>query len=66
MKHRVVIGIDYEGKRAEPGAIVDDIPAKSVTWLLEQCIIETVTTPEADTKLLGKPREPKSPSKGDE
>ena len=63
--HRVVIGIDYAGKRAEPGAIVDDIPTKSVTWLLDQGIIETVTTPEADTKLSGKPREPKSPSKGD-
>lgn len=66
MKHRVVIGIDYAGKRAEPGAIVDDIPATSVTWLLEQGIIETVTTPEPDTKLLGKSREPKSPTKGDE
>jgi hypothetical protein len=72
MKHRVVIGIDYAGKRAEPGDIVDDIPARSVSWLLEQGVIELAAEPTPNPKLLAtdeakpKSREPKSPSKGDE
>ena len=78
MKHLVVIGIDYAGKRAEPGDIVDDIPARSVSWLLEQGVIALATEPAPTQKLLAtdqkllatddakpKSREPKSPSKGD-
>jgi hypothetical protein len=66
MKHRVVVGIDYAGKRAEPGAIVDDIPASSVTWLVEQGIIEPTTElPNQDAPKPTKSREPQSPNKGD-
>ena len=66
MKHRVLIGIDYAGKRAEPGAIVDDIPTRSISWLLEQGVIEPTTEPrkEDDVKPV-KSREPESPIKGD-
>ena len=42
-KHRVLVGINYPpDKRAEPGEIVADLPAKSVGWLLEQGYIEPV------------------------
>lgn len=38
---RPVHGIDYPpGRRAEPGDVVDDLPAKSVRWLLAAGIIE--------------------------
>lgn len=53
---KVITGLDYAGKRAEPGAVVDDIPAKSVTWLLDQGLIERVEKAKS---------EPVSPSKGD-
>lgn len=40
-RFRVHTGLNYPGadgeeKRAEPGAIVDDLPARSLPWLLEQ------------------------------
>ncbi|HSW64403.1 MAG TPA: hypothetical protein VLH56_14010 [Dissulfurispiraceae bacterium] len=42
-KYRVLAGMDYPpDKRAEPGDIVSDLPAKSVGWLLEQGYIEPV------------------------
>jgi len=40
--YRVIQGIDYKGRRAEPGDIVDDIPTKSIRWLTDQGIIEKV------------------------
>jgi hypothetical protein len=48
-KYRVVAGLDYPGKggkdkRAEPGDVVDDLPAKSVPWLLKQGAIEEVSS----------------------
>jgi len=42
--YRVLTGMNY-GKaetRAEPGDVVDDLPAKSIPWLLEQGHIEPV------------------------
>lgn len=47
-KHRVLIGINYPDgaggeKRAEPGDIVDDLPAKSVKWLEADGIVENTT-----------------------
>ena len=46
MKFRVKTGLDWgvgkEAKRAEPGEIRDDIPAKSVPWLVAQGLIEPV------------------------
>ena len=57
--YKVLVGMDYAGKRAEAGDIVADIPAKSAPWLLEQGMIEAVDkTP--------KTREPQSPVEGDE
>lgn len=46
MRYLVKNGLDYsakgEPKRAEPGDVVDDLPAKSVGWLLKQGHIEEV------------------------
>jgi hypothetical protein len=40
-KYRVLQGIDYPpNKRAEAGAIVEDLPATAIKWLLEDGIIE--------------------------
>lgn len=40
-KYKVLVGIDwYGGNRAEPGDVRDDIPKKSLPWLLEQGIVE--------------------------
>ena len=43
-KYLVNTGLDYNGRRVEPGNIVDDLPARSVKWMLEQGIIEEATT----------------------
>lgn len=59
MAYKVLAGLTYGGKRAEAGDIVDDIPGKSVPWLVEQGLIEKTETKSAK-------REPESPSKGDE
>jgi hypothetical protein len=62
--YRILVGIDYAGKRAEPGDIVTDLPGRSVGWLLEQGIVE-----KADGKVeAAKPtkREPESPVEGED
>lgn len=59
MDYKILKGIDYAGKRAEPGTVVSDIPSKSIPWLLEQGIIEA--TDKKQPK-----REPVSDDKGDE
>ncbi len=38
--YKVIIGVDYGDKRAEPGEVVTDLPVKSVTWLLDQGVIQ--------------------------
>lgn len=38
----VKTGMDFRGKRAEPGELCDDIPAQSVPWLLKSKAIELV------------------------
>lgn len=53
--YKVLVGMDYAGKRAEPGDVVNDIPQKSISWLLEQGCIEKTDN-----------REQESPTKGDE
>ena len=68
--YRVLIGIDYAGKRVEPGAVVGDLPAKSVSWLVAQGIVEKtddIAPAPQPTPEPVKPskREPESPSKGD-
>lgn len=42
--YRVLTGLTYgkEGKRAEPGEIVTDLPKSAVSWLLECGAIEAV------------------------
>ena len=41
--YRVLVGLDYPpGKRAEPGDVVDDLPAESVKWLEADGCIEPV------------------------
>lgn len=62
--YAVLVGIDYDGKRAEPGDTVTDIPAASIPWLMEQNIITPADNVAADL-ISSKQREPKSPSKGD-
>lgn len=39
-RYRVVRGLNYGTKRAEPGDVVTDLPSKSIPWLLEQGCIE--------------------------
>lgn len=41
-RYRVLIGIEYGGKAAPAGAEVDDVPRRSVPWLLEQGAIEEI------------------------
>lgn len=46
MKYRVLTGLNWgsgkEERRVEPGEVVDDIPAKSLPWLLAQGLIAEV------------------------
>lgn len=40
-QYRVLTGLNYPpNRRAEPGDVVDDLPGKSVKWLLESGLIE--------------------------
>ncbi len=39
--YKVLVGLDYDGKRVEAGQVVSDLPAKSIEWLLESNIIES-------------------------
>lgn len=48
--YKVIVGLDYSGKRAEPGDVVSDLPTKSIGWLTSQGIVE---------KIDGKPDQPK-------
>lgn len=41
-QYEVLVGLNYGDTRKEPGDIADDIPAKSVTWLLDQGAIRPV------------------------
>jgi hypothetical protein len=56
-EYKVLAGLSYASKRVEAGATANDIPSKSVPWLLEQNLIEPLTTP--------KKREPVSEDEGD-
>lgn len=50
-KYRVLVGLNYgpDGSiRREPGEIADDIPERSVPWLLEQNCIELASKKPAD------------------
>lgn len=46
-RYEVLVGLDYGDTRREPGDIADDIPSKSLAWLLEQgCIRPAVESGE--------------------
>jgi len=52
-KYRILSGIDYPpNKRAEAGDVVDDLPAKSIKWLLESNIIEPADKETAALKVV--------------
>jgi hypothetical protein len=63
MAYKVLNPIEYAGKRAETGDIVNDIPAKSVPWLLDQGIIEATEGKKEQPKPAK--REPVSNIEGD-
>ena len=60
--HKVLRGLTYEGRRAEVGDVVTDIPSKSVPWLKEQGLIEEVAGQQS---VKPSKREPVSESEGD-
>lgn len=60
--YKVLVGLDYAGKRAEAGAIVDDIPSRSVAWLLDQGLIEKADGSKPVPPAPKPKREPESPS----
>lgn len=47
--YRVLQGIEYKGKQAEPGELVSDVPTASVRWLVDQNIIEKVADAKGST-----------------
>jgi hypothetical protein len=54
-KYRALVGLDYPpGKRAEPGDVVDDLPEKSVKWLLKDGKIEEVGQQKSEKPTGGK------------
>ena len=51
MSYVAKVGLNYltqagQARRAEPGEVINDLPAKSLPWLLEQGLIE----PAAEVK----------------
>ena len=50
--YKVLVGLDYgkPSKRAEEGDIVSDLPAASVSWLIEQNLIELVDSASSKIK----------------
>lgn len=55
MAHRVLVGLNYPpDKRAEPGDIVNDLPASSVKWLLAGGFIEEVDPKPSKAKPTSK------------
>lgn len=45
--YRVLQAIEYGDRRAEVGDLVDDVPQRSVKWLVDQQYIEVVEAPKA-------------------
>lgn len=55
-QYRALVGLEYPpDRRVEAGQIVDDLPGKSVKWLLEQGLIEPANGKPADSKKDAKP-----------
>ena len=61
-QYRAMVGIDYPpNKRVEAGDVVSDLPGDSITWLLDQGLIETLdkkSTPKVEIKEEPKIEEP--------
>jgi len=52
-KYKVLVGLEYSGKRVEANAVIDDLPAKSIKWLREQGLIVLISGNEpADEEVL--------------
>lgn len=51
----VLVGINYPpgDKRAEPGDVVDDLPAGDIGWMLEQGLIERASTSAQPREVAG-------------
>jgi len=50
-QYRVIVGVDYPpDRRAEPGDVVDDLPGKSIKWLVDQGIVEPVKARSESSK----------------
>lgn len=52
-QYRALVGLEYPpNRRVEAGTVVDDIPGKSVKWLLDQGLIEAAgkAEPKKDAK----------------
>lgn len=47
--YKVLVGLDYGNKRMEEGDLVSDLPAKSISWLVEQNIVEVIEANEPKT-----------------
>lgn len=47
---RVLVGINYppNDRRAEPGDVVNDIPAADAPWMVAQGLIEPANAEESD------------------
>ncbi|NBV35779.1 MAG: hypothetical protein EBR94_00690 [Bacteroidetes bacterium] len=50
--YKVLVGLDYgkPSKRAEEGDVVSDLPAASLSWLIEQKMIELVDSAPSKIK----------------
>ncbi|AVX31802.1 hypothetical protein CTH_2259 [Carboxydocella thermautotrophica] len=48
MRYIALTGLEYNGKRVEPGDVIDDLPKKSIKWLLEQGLIRPITAVEPE------------------
>lgn len=56
-KYKVLQGISYPpNKRAEVGAIVEDLPPRSIKWLREQGIIEPLDPKTKDPDVQPEPQ----------
>jgi len=43
--YRVLTGLQYKGKEAVAGDVIDDVPATDISWLVEQGHIELIEQP---------------------
>lgn len=44
-RYKVNVGINYRGKRAEPGVVVDDLKPGEAEWMLRDGVIEQLVEP---------------------